>query len=169
MRNLFTLFLIFFLMSFDQIKAQDPVPWNLESVTENDQVFWLIDSREDMIWLTDTLNLDANKDGTNDFTTLAEKWDANYRLTANIVFNSDSSLVDWNNDGTVDIEESGDSIGLKSIGDWNDTDGNDVFFSGHFDGQYHTIFNPYMSKQNRGALFGNIHGATIENLRILNL
>ena len=169
MRKLFTLCLIVFLMGFNHIKAQEPIPWNLENVTENFQIFWLIDTPEDLIWLTDTLNLDPNNDGTNDFATTAEKWDANYRLTSNIVFNSDSSLVDWNNDGTVDIEESGDSIGLKSIGDWNDAEGNAVFFSGHFDGQYYTIFNPYIGQQTRGAMFGNIKGATIENLRILNL
>ncbi|MCK4826594.1 hypothetical protein KA005_63210, partial [bacterium] len=147
----------------------DQTPHKLESVTEDFVIYWLIDSPEDLIWLTDTLNMDPDNDATPDFDSLGAKWDANYRLTANIDFDPDSSKVDWNNDGTVDIAGSSDSIGLLVIGEWTSPTINAPYFSGTFDGQYYTINNVYKWDQNRGALFGNLGGAQIENLRLLNL
>ncbi len=166
MKKRFT-FLIAILFSTTLLMGQ--TAHELEPVEENFQIFWQIDSPEDLIWLTDTLSLDADNDGTNDFDSLAVKWDANYRLTANIDFDPDSSLVDWNNDGTIDVEGSPDSIGLPAIGDYSGELGDAQNFTGTFDGQYYTISNIYKWDQNRGALFGNLGGAQIENLRLLNM
>lgn len=83
----------------------------LDKVTENSVDYWDIDTPEDLIWLTDTLNLDADKDGTPDFDSVAVKWGANYRLVADITFDPDSSKVDWNGDGTVDFTGSTDQYG----------------------------------------------------------
>ncbi len=137
----------------------------LEKVGE----FWEIDSPEDFIWLADTVSLDANNDGTPDFDSIGAKMDGNYRLIADITFDPDSSKVDWNNDGTIDIAGS-DAAGLWPIGTKARDDGSFIPFKGHFDGQYHTISNVYQaySYTNRSALFGGIQGGTIENLRVVN-
>ena len=140
----------------------------LESETENFQIFWIIDSPEDLIWLTDTANLDPDNDATPDFDSVGSKWDANYRLGANIEFDPDSSKVDWNNDGTVDLAGTTDSLGLNTIGNWDSPTGTNARFTGTFDGQYYTIHNVYKRNLNRGGIFGNIQGAQIENLILLN-
>ncbi|MFC2115859.1 T9SS type A sorting domain-containing protein [Bacteroidota bacterium] len=140
----------------------------LESVTENFQIFWIIDSPEDLIWLTDTANLDPDNDATPDFDSVGSKWDANYRLGANIEFDPDSSKVDWNNDGTVDIAGTSDSVGLAEIGNWTSPTETVARFGGTFDGQYYTIHNVYKKGLNRGGLISTIQGAQIENVILLN-
>lgn len=148
--------------------AQEPTPWNLEVVEEDFQLYYLIDSEADLIWLTDTANLDYNNDGVADFDSTGAKWDANYRLTADIIFDEDSSAVDWNNDGVVDIENSADSMGLRHIGGWTNPNGVDVTFTGFFDGQYHSIWNVYKKSGYRTSMFADLYGTRIENLRLLN-
>jgi hypothetical protein len=65
--------------------------------------------------------------------------------------------VDWNNDGTIDTD---DTYGLPSIG-------LETKFTGHFDGQYHSIQNAFQNAFSIG-LFNQVRGATIEKLQLLN-
>ncbi len=138
-------------------------PPKLEKVGE----YWEIDSPEDLIWLSDTVSLDANNDGTPDFDSIGAKMDGNYRLVADITFDPDSSKVDWNNDGAIDVL---DENGWWPIGTKARPDGSFINFKGIFDGQYHTISNIYChyGYTNRSGLFGGIEGGTIENLRVMN-
>jgi hypothetical protein len=160
MKNLFTIsFMI--LMGATALMAQ--TPHKLDKVSESDKDYWVIDTPQDLIWLSSTTDLDADNDATADFADIAGKMSANYRLGADIVFDTDHNTVDWNNDGTIDTT---DALGLPSIG----VETEDAF-TGHFDGQYYTIENAYKStevvNQNTG-LFANVDGCTIENLRLLN-
>jgi len=166
MRKTFTLILV---LLFGTTLLFGQTAHKLESVTENFQIYWIIDSPEDLIWLTDTANLDPNNDATPDFDSVGSKWNANYRLGANIVFDPDSSKVDWNNDGTVDIAGTSDSVGLAEIGNWTSPTETVARFTGTFDGQYYTIENVYKYDLNRGGIFGTIQGAQIQNLIVLNL
>ncbi len=166
MKRTFTILcLLFFGITLTSSHAQEA--WGLRSITEDFQVYWLIDSKADLIWLTDTVSLDASNNGTNDFASLAEKWAARYRLDAHIVFDPDSSKVDWNNNGTVNFENSTDSLGLLHIGRF--VEGEFVHFTGHFDGQYHPISNIFQNTGSRSGLFGGIKGATIENVTLENI
>ncbi len=156
MKKTFTI-LIAFLCGTALLFGQ--VPHKLEKSGE----YWLIDSPEDLIWLADELNLDPDNDGTPDFDNIEAKCASNYKLEADITFDPDSSLVDWNNDGVIDILVN-DASGLAPIGYWSGED----YFSGTFDGQYHTIWNIYKSGRSRTAFFANLKDARIENLRLMN-
>ena len=156
MKKTFTI-LIAFLCGTAFLHGQ--IPHKLEKSDE----YWLIDSKEDLIWLADELNLDPENDGTPNFDNIEAKCAANYRLEADITFDPDSSKVDWNNDGIIDILGN-DSSGLAPIGYWSGTD----YFSGIFDGQYHVISNIFKSHWSRNGFFGNLKEATIENLVLLN-
>ncbi len=169
MKKSFT-FLFTLLIGATALLAQ--TPHELTKVTEDAVDYWVLDTPEDLIWLADTLSLDADKDGTDDFTDLDGKWAANYRLGANIVFDANPVNVDWNNDGLTNAD---DALGLRTIAtEKYDADPISHFFTGHFDGQYYTIENAYknhtdtVSDKGIVGLFGHVDGATIENLRMLN-
>ncbi|MFC2115932.1 T9SS type A sorting domain-containing protein [Bacteroidota bacterium] len=163
MKKTLTLLLTVF-MGVSALMGQ--LPHALEKVTEAEVDYWVINNLGDFFWLCDTSStaLDADMDGTADFDSLEAKLDANYRLGADIVFNPNPQLVDWNNDGTVG---GSDSLGLWNIG--GDPSPN---FSGHFDGQYFTIENVYKrcvnSERQRVALFGSVNGCIIENFYLKN-
>jgi hypothetical protein len=128
----------------------------LVKVTEDGIDYWVLDTAADLIWLSGT-DLDADNDASADFTDIAEKMAASYRLGADIVFDADETIVDWNNDGTVDAN---DAPGLLAIGI-------DTKFTGHFDGQYHAIQNAFQDASSI-ALFNQVKVATIEKLRLLD-
>ena len=163
MKKTFT-FILTILMSVSILYGQ--TPHALQKVTEGEVVFWLIDTPADFIWLCDTTStlLDADNDGTADFESLGGKLAANYRLTADIVFDPVPANVDWNNDGTINET---DAFGLWNIGGDPSPD-----FTGHFDGQYFTLENVYKysvnSARQRISLFGNANGAIIENFHLKN-
>ena len=150
-----TIFTSLFLMGASVLMAQ--TPHALEKVTESQIDYWMLDTPADLIWLADDAALDADNDGSADFTDLTEKMAANYRLGADIIFATNETAVDWNNDGTVDVN---DAAGLLSIGI-------NSKFMGHFDGQYHSIQNAFQNAS-KVALFNQIDGATIEKLRLLD-
>jgi len=165
MKRTFTLLIVSLFgtaMLFGQTSHQ------LESVVEGEVTYWNIDTPDDLIWLSDTLSLDADNDANPDFDSIAAKMDANYRLVADITFDLDSSNVDWNSDGTIDFATSTDNLGWFPIGAGHNELGELKQFSGTFDGQYYTIYNIYCHHIDRSGLFGRISGATIENLRIMN-
>ncbi len=169
MKRVFT-FLFSILMGATALMAQ--TPHSLEKVTEDAVDYWVIDTPEDFIWLTDTLSMDADGDATDDFTDRDDKWAANYRLGADITFAENPNTVDWNNDG---LTNSTDALGLRTIAtEKYDAEPVSHFFTGHFDGQYYTIENAYknhtdtVSAKGIVGLFGHVDGATIENLRLLN-
>lgn len=163
MKKTFTFFLTVFI-GVSMLYAQ--TPHSLEKVTEGENVFWIIDTPQDLIWLSDidTLSLDADNDGTIDFDSLEAKMDANYRLGADIVFDPDPANVDWNNDGIFDEV---DALGLHAIGG----DGSPNF-TGHFDGQYYAIENAYKNNPasvlQRVSMFGSVTASIIENLHLKN-
>jgi hypothetical protein len=166
MKKTLTLLLTLFLGTF-LLSAQ--VPPYLEKVTEGEVDYWVLYTPADLLWLAsiDTTLLDANSDGTPDFENIDAKLGANYRLGADIVFDADPSTVDWNNDGVLGDPD--DALGMYAIAPGQFSMPN---FTGHFDGQYYAIENIYMnnpaSVRQRVALFGNISGATIENLYVKN-
>ena len=89
-------------------------------------VVWKMDTKADFIWLCDSLSLDADNDGTDDFGTRAEKFAGNYALETDITFDADPTLEDWDNNGIIDDL---DTIGLRPIGYWI-ASGNEDHFSG---------------------------------------
>ncbi len=126
-----------------------------------DNCWFVLDSEYDLIWLSKPEILDIDGDGINEFTGTADKWSANYILKTDIVFDPDSSVVDWNGDGFVNDQ---DADGLPCIGT------EETPFTGFFNGGYHTIHNLYKkASSDRIGLFGVINGATIENLRLENI
>ncbi len=163
MKRTFTLFLTVFI-GVSMLYAQ--TPHALQKVTEGDNVYWVIDTPQDLIWLADTTAtlLDADNDGTMDFDSLEVKMDANYRLGADIVFDPNPANVDWNNDGSIDAV---DALGLYAIGG-----DESPRFTGHFDGQYYAIENMYKNnpanKWQRVAMFGSVEASIIENLYLKN-
>tara|TARA_B100000809_G_scaffold8645_2_gene8313 strand:+ start:1776 stop:3176 length:1401 start_codon:yes stop_codon:yes gene_type:complete len=167
MKKLFTFLL---LIGATTLMAQI-VPHALVKVTENGMDYWIIDTPQDLIWLASTTDLNADGGG-NDFADLDVKWAANYRLGADITFPADPASYDWNNDGNP----SNDAYGLPTISA-EDYDAEPVLnpFTGHFNGQFYTIENAYKNYVNEDkgnavvGLFGFVDGATIENLRMLNI
>ncbi len=90
-------------------------------------------------------------------------WDLDFIQTADIAFNEDQTLVDWDGDGVLEhmdfYPENDDYYGLATIGN------NSVSFSGEYDGQNHTITNLYINRdQNYVGLFGKASGGTVKNL-----
>ncbi|HRP02543.1 MAG TPA: hypothetical protein PLE30_07850, partial [Candidatus Kapabacteria bacterium] len=77
-------------------------------------------------------------------------WTGKYFIqTANIVFNADSSPVDWDGNGTVEWSGN-DQYGFSPIGN------NDTNFTGSYNGQNHTISNLYINRTSSSyiGLFG---------------
>src|SRR5690606_10442279 len=115
MRFKSTLLLLLFTCIFAaNTKAQ--TAWKLDVVTENFEIFWAMDSHEELIRPTDTLSLDADYVGTDDVADLAVKWYGKYLISADITLGADPTTVDWNNDGVVDFANSWDSTGPATIG-----------------------------------------------------
>ncbi|MFC2115862.1 GLUG motif-containing protein [Bacteroidota bacterium] len=136
--------------------------WKLEKINEGAEDVWVIDSKYDLIWLSDPLSLDAGNDGSDDFTGLHEKWATNYKLANNILFDSNAVKVDWNNDNTTDDS---DLSGFSPVGTI------DQPFTGTFNGSYDTIFNLWINYPGTGntGLFGVIKGADIRQVGLENL
>ena len=96
-----------------------------------------------------------------------EDWDKHFKQTADITFNSDETLVDWDGDGSASWDAE-DQKGLASIGNSFDS------FQGSYDGQNHTITNLYIHRTESSdnddvGLFGEIAGVTIENLGLIDV
>lgn len=92
-------------------------------------------------------------------------WNKNFLQTANIDFGSDETAVDWDGDGTADLD-SADQLGFSPIG--NTTDPR---FTGSYDGANHTISNLFINRPSQDyiALFGATSNATIANVGLLNV
>lgn len=89
-------------------------------------------------------------------------WDKHFIQTANITFNADPSLVDWDNNDTLEYNTGGEDInGFLPIGnEWRN-------FSGTYNGNGYYISNLYISRtSNNVGLFGSTYSAAIENLGI---
>lgn len=90
-------------------------------------------------------------------------WSKDFIQTTDILFNEDSSLVDWDGDGTV--WDTDDEAGFTPIG--NST----IKFSGSYNGQDHAIHNLFISRLSSSfgvGLFGYTNNATIKNVGITN-
>ncbi|MFC2115861.1 hypothetical protein ACFLTU_05260 [Bacteroidota bacterium] len=155
------LLIVLFLLSLVPV-AVNAGNWKLEKISEGGEDVWVIDSKDDLIWLSDPLSFDAGNDGSNDFTGLPEKWAANYKLANNILFDSNAEEVDWNNDNTIDNK---DLTGFLPVGSLEQP------FSGNFNGSYDTIYNLWINNPGTGntGLFGVTKGADIRQVGLENL
>ena len=166
MKRIFTLFFALF-VGATMLLGQ--IPPNLTKLTVDTVDYWILNSTTDLIWLSsiDTTLKDADSDGTDDFVTIAEKLGANYRLGQDLIFDVDPAFIDWNNDGQVGVGD--DTLGFMAIGPGQNSM---PAFTGHFDGRNFAIENIWMNNgsglRERVSLFGNINGATIENLYVKN-
>jgi len=136
--------------------------WKLEKISEGAEEIWVIDSKHDLIWVSDPLSFDAGNDGSDDFAGLQEKWAANYKLANSIEFDSNPEEVDWNNDN---ILNESDLAGFLPVGNIENP------FTGSFDGSYDTIFNLWIKNPEspNTGLFGVIKGADIRQVGLQNL
>ena len=111
---------------------------------------------------------------TDDLITLSKTvshWGKDFIQTADISFDSDETLVDWDGDGSATWDTE-DQKGLATIGDWNSGHSNPPDdFEGNYDGGDYTISNLYINRpgQDYVGLFGMADQdypiyATIENL-----
>jgi len=133
----------------------------LFDISAQDIRWFVLDSPEDLIWLSRPDLLDSDGDGLDEFPDLQSKWSGNYFLADSIVFDADSSEVDWNGDGLIDYT---DLDGFHGIGT------EEYPFKGTFDGRFNQIVNLYITGvYQRKGLFGAINGATIENLKLEQL
>ena len=84
-------------------------------------------------------------------------WSRNFVQTADILFDEDETVVDWDGTGTSD-EGAVDNSGFSPIGSSN--------FTGTYDGQGYTIYNIYIDRSalTRQGLFQNCDGATLKNI-----
>lgn len=94
-------------------------------------------------------------------------WNSYFLQTADIIFEEDETLVDWDGDGILE-HPGDDALGFSSIGNANHK------FTGSYNGQNFTISDLYIS-QNLGiyiGLFGWVNGtggAVIENIILENV
>ena len=92
-------------------------------------------------------------------------WSNKYFIqTADILFNEDSSLVDWDGDGTV--WDTDDEAGFRPIGN------SSIKFSGSYNGQGNTIDHLFMDRRpsdDYNGLFGYIYDASISHLGLTNV
>ena len=91
----------------------------------------------------------------------SEDWDKYFIQTANIDFDENAYLVDWNGDGSVD---GFGTLGFSPIGNTNN------YFTGNYNGQNHTISNLYIRRRDfiRIGLFGATNSSTIKNVGLVN-
>ncbi len=92
-------------------------------------------------------------------------WNKYFIQTADIVFDDDSTQVDWDGDGDANWDAQ-DQLGFSPIGN--------IFtdFQGNYNGQNHTISNLYINRieQYNVGLFGYANGSSyIQNVGILNV
>ncbi|MBX3043014.1 MAG: hypothetical protein KIT33_02085 [Candidatus Kapabacteria bacterium] len=90
-------------------------------------------------------------------------WDDYFIQTADITFDENEQLVDWDGDGTADWDAQ-DQLGFSPIG-------NDVIsFTGEYDGQGHTISNLFINRpaQEYVGLFRRTNNSTISNIGIVD-
>jgi len=128
---------------------------------EDSAIIYEINNTNGLLWLSDPTNFDVNGDGINEFSSTDEKYAAIYFLSSDIIFNADSSRVDWNADG--EISES-DSTGFHSIGNAEHP------FTGSLIGGAYSISNLYCnSNSGYTGLFGEAKGALISDLRLDHL
>ncbi|MDZ7821588.1 MAG: GLUG motif-containing protein [Candidatus Marinimicrobia bacterium] len=96
-------------------------------------------------------------------------WGAYFIQTADIAFDSDETLVDWDGDGTLEHGSSGDdTYGFSPIGDA----GFDDNFTGSYDGNEKTISNLFINRPDDdyiGLFGGTDGGATISNIGVTNV
>ncbi len=91
-------------------------------------------------------------------------WNQSFILTADITFDADEQLVDWDGDGSADWDTE-DQKGFSPIGSFGQG------FKGKFNGQGHKVSNLYINRTTQSfiGLFGYTYSnATIENIGIIN-
>lgn len=92
----------------------------------------------------------------------SDDWSSHFIQMANISFKADSSLVDWNGDGTVWDED--DEKGFIPIGNLT------IQFSGTYNGQGYIINHLFIKRSSiYSGLFGYIYNANITNLGLTDV
>ncbi|MCF7805121.1 MAG: T9SS type A sorting domain-containing protein [Candidatus Marinimicrobia bacterium] len=104
----------------------------------------------------------ATTDDLIELSNTSADWDDYFIQTADISFNADETLVDW--DGVGGADGSGTS-GFAPIG--NSTTG----FTGSYDGNAKTISNLFINRPSttKVGLFGYVYNNTIDNLGLMNV
>ncbi|MCF8219593.1 MAG: hypothetical protein K9I29_06620 [Bacteroidales bacterium] len=90
-------------------------------------------------------------------------WNYYFIQTANISFNVDETLVDWDGDGSATWDTE-DQKGFSPIGN------SSTYFDGTYDGQNYSIDNLYINRSANDniGLFGYVSDGTISNLKVSN-
>ncbi len=93
-----------------------------------------------------------------------DDWGKYFLQTADIDFGANEQAVDWDNDGSANWD-TGDQEGLTPIGNISGV------FSGHYDGNNHTINELYINCTNqlRVGFFGRTSAGSITNLGLTNV
>ncbi len=91
-------------------------------------------------------------------------WSSYFIQTADIIFNSDSSLVDWDGDGNA-LWDVNDQLGFLPIGT------SSIQFLGTYNGDNYSIINLFINRPTSDniALFGYCSLANISNLNLTNV
>ncbi len=85
-----------------------------------------------------------------------------FEQTANIAFDPNEQLVDWDGDGTADWDAE-DQLGFSRIGNGSNE------FKGNYDGNEKSLSNIYMNRSgSSNGIFGQTRDATIQDLTIIN-
>jgi len=88
-------------------------------------------------------------------------WSSNFIQTANLIFDEDQTLVDWDGDGSPD---GSGTDGFSPIGIYTKS------FSGAYDGQYFSISNLFLARNTSyNGLFGKTNAANIKRLGLINV
>ncbi len=91
-------------------------------------------------------------------------WSKYFVQTANIGFNSNEQLVDWDGDGTASWD-AGDQSGFSPIGN------NSTRFSGEYDGDNYSVNNLYINRSSYDYIgfFGYANNASISGVALLGV
>ncbi len=151
----------------DGVDTDDPI----DGSTDNDNYPFLAWEVIDTLQ-TDDLHLGGlgtrfspfQLDSAEDLIAISQEsgyWDKHFIQIADIIFNPDETLVDWDGDGNAD---GSNPAGFSPIGS---DSGEGQRFIGAYDGQGHTIENLYINRGDKFlGLFGYVRDATLSNLMI---
>jgi len=113
---------------------------------------------------TDNPYLISNIVDLIELSTTPTDWVSNFQQTADITFNVNEQLVDWDGDGTATWDDE-DQKGFISIGNFTTS------FTGQYDGDKHIIENIYINRPTESYIgfFGYLENSTVRFLGLENV
>ncbi len=138
--------------------------YDIEKVIIDGEKYYLIDSKEDLIWLSKPELTDLKSGGVQEFNqanTKMSKWEANYIQTTDINF-LEPKVEDWNGNGKIDKVI--DSLGFSPIGNEHKP------FTGTYNGKGFTIRNLYINRphQDQIGMFGALRDNQLDSIILSN-